>query len=85
MKSDAQTMDGDGPQLVHDAKTIRYALLLLLPTFVGSNAADAQELYKYRGSDGEWIYADRPPEDGKAAEKRALQRSNSKPEVLVTH
>jgi hypothetical protein len=85
MKSDAQTMDGDGLQLVHDAKVIRYGLVLLLSILVVINAAHAQELHKYRGADGEWIYSDRPPADGQAAEKRTLQRSNSKPEVLVTH
>jgi hypothetical protein len=78
-------MDGDGQQLGHDAKVIRYGLELLLSIFVVINAAHAQELHKYRGADGDWIYSDRPAEDGEAAEKRTLQRSNSKPEVLVTH
>ncbi len=53
MKSDAQTMDGDGLQLVHDAKVIRYGLVLLLSIFVVINAARAQELHKYRGAEGE--------------------------------
>ena len=79
MKSDVQTMDGGGPRLVHDAKVSRYGLVLLLSIFVVINAVHAQELYKYRGADGEWIYSDRPPEDGEAAEKRDLKSTRSKP------
>lgn len=35
-------------------------------------ALPAQTLYKYRGADGEWIYADRPPDDGRIDETRPL-------------
>lgn len=84
MKSDAQIMDGGGPQLVHDAKMTRYGLVLLLSIFVVINAARAQELYKYRGADGEWIYSDRAPEDGGVVEKRELKPTGSKPEVIIT-
>ena len=42
-----------------------YALIASL-TFCG--AAMAQSLYKYRGDNGEWIYSDRPPDDGQVAD-----------------
>lgn len=35
-------------------------------------AASAQSLYKYRGENGEWIYADRPPDGGEVEEVRNL-------------
>ena len=38
---------------------------------IGASAA-AQTLYKYRGEDGEWIYADRPPADEQQPEVREL-------------
>lgn len=39
-------------------------------------AAAAQTLYRYKGEDGEWIYADRPPDDGQVEEVRELRRSS---------
>ena len=54
----------------------RLTLLALLGCVVCS-AASAQALYKYRGDDGEWIYSDRPPDDGQAiAEIRSLTPSS---------
>jgi hypothetical protein len=35
--------------------------------------ACADEMYKYRGPDGEWIYADRPPDDDTVVEVRVLK------------
>jgi hypothetical protein len=46
----------------------RVSILLLLL----ASATSAQTLYKYRGPDGEWIYADRPPGEGSAEEVRPL-------------
>lgn len=45
---------------------------LLLAASLVATGAVAQTLYKYRGADGEWIYADRPPDDGRVDETRAL-------------
>jgi len=42
-------------------------------------------LYKYRGEDGEWIYADRPPDDGSMAEVRALETREPEGEIAVTY
>ena len=35
--------------------------------------ACADEMYKYRGPDGEWIYSDRPPDDDTLVEVRILE------------
>jgi murein DD-endopeptidase MepM/ murein hydrolase activator NlpD len=45
----------------------------------------ADELYKYRGADGEWIYSDRPPVGDEAVEVRALSGAGAHPEVTVSH
>lgn len=47
--------------------------------------ATAQTMYKYRGPDGEWIYADRPPPGQAEAETRALGPVREAPEVSVWH
>jgi len=63
----------------------RLTALLLIATLVVSGIASAQVLYKYRGDNGEWIYSDRPPDDGSEAETRSLQDQVVKGEVLVSH
>lgn len=50
-----------------------------------SASSVAQSLYKYRGSDGEWIFSDRPPPDDQAAEVRELASGHERPTVKVTH
>lgn len=48
--------------------------------------ASAQALYKYRGDDGEWIYSDRPPDDGKTvAEVRSLTPSSPRSGVSIDY
>lgn len=60
------------------------ALLIALVACFCSSAV-AQELYKYRGEDGEWIYADRPPEDGQEVELRGRSQNFVKATVTVGH
>ena len=49
-------------------------------------AATAQALYKYRGDDGEWIYSDRPPDDGKkVAEVRSLTPTSPRSGVSIDY
>ena len=60
------------------------ALLMALAT-VSCATADAQIMYKYRGDNGEWIFADRPPDDGQIAETRAMRQRASRAQVTVTH
>lgn len=59
-------------------------LALLLPLCV-SETLVAQELYKYRGENGEWIYSDRPPDDGQTAEVRELAKGSATATVDVRH
>jgi len=65
----------------------RYGLkLFALLGCVMAGAASAQALYKYRGDDGEWIYSDRPPDDGKAiAEVRSLTPTSPKSGVKIDY
>ncbi len=63
----------------------RLTALLLTATLVVSGIAGAQTLYKYRGENGEWIYSDRPPDDGSEAETRSIRGRAVKGEVVVSH
>lgn len=60
--------------------TLFTALLLALGGFVS-----AQSLYKYRGPDGEWMYSDRPPDDGSSVEIRQLETARQDSALSVTH
>lgn len=59
--------------------------LVLALTLSCSVAAMAQALYKYRGENGEWIFSDRPPDDGQLAEIRELKGSDAASSVDVSH
>jgi len=61
------------------------AALLTALTIMLCSAAGSQELYKYRGESGEWIYADRPPEDGQDVELRKLADNFTDATVDVSH
>jgi murein DD-endopeptidase MepM/ murein hydrolase activator NlpD len=52
---------------------------------LGSGLAAAQEMYKYRGENGEWIYTDVPPDASEAVEVRSLSKGESQPDVNVFH
>jgi murein DD-endopeptidase MepM/ murein hydrolase activator NlpD len=69
-------------RIVLTRRTLCFAFVALL---MASGIVIAQELYKYRGPDGEWIYADRPPDDGSSAEIRQLQQGQAGTEISVTH
>ena len=60
-------------------------VLLFLVAGLACGAATAQSLYKYRGADGEWIYADRPPADGADAEVLSVDRPARRGGISVTH
>jgi murein DD-endopeptidase MepM/ murein hydrolase activator NlpD len=49
------------------------SLAALLGLLLAAGPAAAQSLYKYQGADGEWIYADRPPDDDSLVEVRVLE------------
>jgi len=68
------------------ARTRHGLKLFALLGCVLAGAASAQALYKYRGDDGEWIYSDRPPDDGKAvAEVRSLTPTSPKSGVRIDY
>ena len=60
--------------------------LLLLSALIIAADSDAQALYKYKGENGEWIYADRPPADGQhVAEVRNLTTTTQASGVKVDY
>ncbi len=61
------------------------SILLLLAASLAWGLASAQTLYKYRGPNGEWIYADRPPAHGSDAEIMSVDKPVSRGGVSVTH
>lgn len=60
-------------------------IIALVVLLTAAGASPAQSLYKYRGQDGEWIYSDRPPDDGSMVETRQLETEQPKTEISVTH
>ena len=60
-------------------------LVVLLWLLFAVDASVAQELYKYRGENGEWIYTDRPPDDGQTVEVRKLAKGSLDAAVDVSH
>jgi murein DD-endopeptidase MepM/ murein hydrolase activator NlpD len=61
------------------------AVTLVVAALMMAATAAAQSMYKYRGDDGEWIYADRPPDDAAMVEMRDLEVSRSVGTIDVTH
>jgi len=81
-------MAGNAHRSVPDRKSPRFSVALvvaLLISLCAAGTSDAQEMYKYQGENGEWIYSDRPPPDGKTVEVRGLNRGSSDAVVDVTH
>jgi len=70
--------------LVRDS-TLRLTVWLPFAALLISGVVFGQTMYKYRGDDGEWIYSDRPPEDGQQPEVRALQGGMVAPDLTVNH
>ncbi|MDH3747100.1 MAG: M23 family metallopeptidase [Gammaproteobacteria bacterium] len=67
----------------HTLTALSLALVLAVALTIAAGSVSAQSLYKYRGENGEWIYSDRPPDDGDADEVRALQTGSTKGTVDV--
>lgn len=63
-----------------------FSLAALLCLLLVAGPAVAQSLYKYRGPDGEWIYADRPPDEETPVEVRELEGAgNAEVGIDVTY
>ena len=63
----------------------RWQALLFITAVLACGIASAQTMYKYRGENGEWIFADRPPNGGLTVETRAVASSVARGEFTVTH
>ena len=61
----------------------RTSAWLVLLAFALSASAGAQDLYKYQDKDGNWIFSDRPPEDGQATESRELEETSAEAGAVV--
>lgn len=77
--SDSQSVPEARPAPGRAARTATIALLALVCAGVG-----AESLYKYRGENGEWIFSDRPPPDGRSAEVRELEVASTDAAVTIT-
>ena len=73
---------GDERISVH-SRDRRLPTLLLLVALLAWSIASAQTMYKYRGDDGEWIFSDRPPDDGQSAEVRTGSSRVRKGELVI--
>ena len=69
-----------GPSIWRATAGIALALLLVV-----SAPAAAQSMYKYRGEDGEWIYADRPPDDGSPTEVSELEAASREGTLSISY
>lgn len=86
MKYDARKTAGYAPRSVRSRSSSATLAIIGIAAFVFCGLATAQELYKYRGENGEWIYSDRPPDDGQAvAEVRSLTPSSPKSGIKVRY
>ncbi len=65
--------------------TVALSASLMALVVVTFGFAYGETLYKYRGENGEWIFADRPPNDGQLVEIREINQRVSRARVTVTH
>ena len=88
MRSDGQRVAGNARRSVPDRSIVCGAPALVLAltlSLCAGEAVVAQELYKYRGENGEWIFSDRPPDDGQTIEVRELEKGSADATVDVNH
>ena len=85
MRFDEPGMAGSACQLSLKRASLFAVLAALCWHCSMANFASAQQLYKYRGENGEWIYSDRPPGDNRTVEVRRLARAVADGNVDVSH
>ncbi len=77
---------GAGPRAAV-AAVARIVTTLMIVAIVApltfASLAAAQSLYKYQDENGDWIFSDRPPDDGKVAEVRNLNSGSTKGAVTL--
>ena len=78
-------MVGSVCRLVSERAPVAALLVALCWHWSVDGVAHAQELYKYRGENGEWIYSDRPPADQRTVEVRQLAKPLPDAMVDVSH
>ena len=61
------------------------AVLAGVAAFLAVTASSGQELYKYRGENGEWVFTDRRPASDVSIEVRELERGQPDPRVSVSY
>ena len=84
MKFAVPKMAGSAQRSGPDAMTfLRLAIVSLALQLASADGVTAQDLYKYQDKDGNWIYADKPPDDGRSAEKSELTRTITEGPIIV--
>lgn len=88
MKLEEQKRAGSGQISVPDrlsrvGRPAQFIVLSLL--LLAGGLVHADSMYKYRGPDGEWMYSDRPPDDGGVIEVRTLEKGKPDTGISVTH
>ena len=79
-------MAGFVPRSVRSRLALAKLAIVGIAAVVFCGVAIAQALYKYRGENGEWIYSDRPPDDGQpVAEVRSLTPSSPNSGIKVRY
>ena len=76
-----ETAGNGSPSARRNASGKLFLFAFCLPLVGGSCLA--QEMYKYRDENGEWIYTDRAPVTQQEVEVRELPRGETDPRVLV--
>lgn len=84
MKFDGLKKAG-GEQTLVRKRDCRLCKALLIAALLFGGATLADTMYKYRGENGEWIFSDRPPADGKEAEFRSMRSRVEAEGLVVTH
>jgi hypothetical protein len=86
MRFDVQKTAGYVPRSVRNRLPPVTVAIISIAALVVCGVAAAQALYKYRGENGEWIYSDRPPDDGRdVVEVRSLTPSSPKSGIKVRY
>lgn len=85
MKFAVATMAGNACTSAASLRRFAGKLTLGVITLLLSGVCVADALYKYKGADGEWIFTDRPPDDGQQAEVLQLKRQLEPGVFNVTH
>ena len=78
-------MGGDEQTLVPRRDTRYFTALLLIVALLFSGVVAAQTMYKYRGENGEWLFSDRPPDAGQAAETRSISSQVARSGFAITY